>query len=153
MTGNLRFSSGTALEADVAAHLHACDGQYIPPLSSRIDIDAYAVKIVRQATLFEAWHGAELAGLVAAYLDKVAARTGFVTNVSVVGAHRGAGLAATLMSRCIAHAKAAGLGQLVLEVSDRNGAALELYRKLGFKPASGDTDDIRMRLDLTETQV
>ena len=47
---------------------------------------------------------------------------------------RGRGVGTALLSAAIAHARAAGVTRLVLNVGDHNLAAQALYRRVGFEP-------------------
>ena len=136
MSAPLEFRVDSATWSQVAAHLARCDDDFVPPLAGRVDIDEYARKIAAHAVRFEAWSGPTLTGLVAMYRD-AEARSGFVTSVSVLRERTGEGIGAELMRRCIAHASAAGLRQLRLEVAADNAPALRLYRACGFSAPPG----------------
>lgn len=118
--------------AEVGAHLRECDASFVPPLSERVDLDAYAEKLVSRAERFEAWSDDRLAGLVAAYCNDSERRAAFVTSVSVLPAWQGHGLASRLLQACIEYAQQAGFERVELEVDLRNTAAAPLYRKHGF---------------------
>lgn len=132
--------------AEVSAHLRACDASFVPPLGERVDLDAYAAKIVAQAERFEAWAGDSLAGLVAAYCNDPTRRIAFVTSVSVLPARQGHGLASRLLQDCIADVRRAGFERVELEVDSHNAPAARLYRKFGFEPAGAHDRTQRLRL-------
>jgi ribosomal protein S18 acetylase RimI-like enzyme len=144
-TDAIEYCLNKAAAAQIAAHLAACDAAFVPPLSSRVDVVAYAGKIAARAQRFEAWLGGELTGLVAAYLD---AEPGFVTNVSVLPGSTGRGIASTLLRQCIDRARQSGLRGLRLEVAADNIAAVRLYETIGFaiRPDGGAT--LAMNLEL-----
>jgi ribosomal protein S18 acetylase RimI-like enzyme len=119
----------------VETYLRACDAAFRPPLSERVDLTAYAEKIAARAERFEAWDGARLAGLVAAYCNDPERRAAFVTSVSVAPQLHGRGVASRLLGACIDHARASGFARVELEVDARNEPALALYRRHGFVPA------------------
>lgn len=121
--------------SEVAAHLWACADAFVPSLSQRVDIDAFAAKIVAHAERFEAWAGDDLAGLVAAYCNDVRTATAFITNVSVAEKWKGSGVASRLLQACIEHARGAGFVRIELDVDSSNAAAIALYRKFGFTVA------------------
>lgn len=122
--------------AEVEAHLRACDASFVPPLSERVELDAYAAKIVSRAERFEAWSDDRLAALVAAYCNDPKRRAAFVTSVSVLPSCQGRGLASCLLRASIEHVRQAGFEHLELEVDARNTAALSLYQRHGFAVAS-----------------
>lgn len=126
------YRSNTASATEIAAHLKQCDAAFVPALSSRREIDAYAQKIVDHAERFEAWAGGTLAGLVAAYCNDRENHRAYITSVSVLEAWKGRGIAAELLKRCIEHATSSGMRCILLEVGSANRPAIKLYEKLGF---------------------
>lgn len=150
MEAGLEQRLNTATAQQVEVHLALCDAQFVPPLHARVDIPAYAAKIVARAHRFEAWSGDTLVGLVAAYVDDAAARA-FVTNVSVLPAWSGRGVASALLLRCIAHARGARMGEIRLEVDRRNAAAISLYERIGFRHAAGEGPQAAMTLQIGNT--
>jgi ribosomal protein S18 acetylase RimI-like enzyme len=130
------FMRNRACLADVVAHLRDCDDSFVPLLSGRVDLDAYAEKIVGHAERFEAWSSDRLAGFVAVYCNDPQRRIAFVTSVSVLPHWRGGGLGDRLLTACIAHVRQAGFERLELEVDRRNMAARQLYLKHYFRVES-----------------
>ena len=55
MNSTIKFFLNKASETDIAEHLEACDADFVPPLTGRVEINSYAKKIVSKATRFEAW--------------------------------------------------------------------------------------------------
>ncbi len=95
----IEFREGTATKEDIHAHLEECDGGFHPKLSLKVDIGEYAAKIRARARTFEAWSGEKLVGLVAAYMNDRATRTGFITSVSVATSFVGRGIASALLDQ------------------------------------------------------
>ena len=54
---------------EIIKHLNLCDENFTPPLSSRINIRDYAIKITNNAVRFEATIGENLIGLLAVYIN------------------------------------------------------------------------------------
>lgn len=146
----ISYGANRATVADIALHLRRCDAHFIPPLSDRVDIDAYAAKIAAHAERFEAWEGDGLMGLIAAYFNDPARRTVFVTSVSVVPERGGAGIASTLLRDCVGRARRAGFAQIRLQVRRSHAHAIRLYEKCGFSRLPTEEPDLTMNLDLTE---
>lgn len=126
---NYQFDIADA--SQLLAHLRAADAGFQPPLSSRVDLAAYARKLVAHARRVEAWQGDVLVGLIAMYTND-ATRGGFITNVSVIPSHQGQGIAGELLKRALALATELQLPRLRLEVYADNTAALALYHRHGF---------------------
>ncbi len=126
------FCTNQANAVQIAAHLHACDHAFIPPLSERVIIGDYAHKITDRAVRFEAWADELFVGLLAAYCSDNQSRVGFITSVSVLPGWQGQGIASQLIEKCIEHARGLGLAGIELEVDIDNRAAIRLYEKYNF---------------------
>ncbi|UVW29735.1 GNAT family N-acetyltransferase [Massilia sp. H6] len=150
MTHDFDIRTDSAGAADIEALLRSCDAAFVPPLSSRVEIGAYARKIVDHARRIEACEGGRLVGLLAMYCDDLTTRRAFITSVSVSTPHARRGIAGALLRQAIEEARAAGMQVLALETSAANVAALALYCKHGFNivKAAGDM----LCLDLTLSQ-
>lgn len=116
----------------IAEHLSRCDADFVPPLSTRVKIKDYALKIASKATRFEAWSGGALVGLVATYDNDQEKRIAYITNVSVLNEWTGQGIAQSLMNQCVAHVNILGMRQISMEVAADNTPAINLYEKSGF---------------------
>ena len=132
MSLQVEFTLDTATASQIAEHLMRCDGDFIPPLSSRTEIGNYASKVSVNAERFEAWSAGALVGLVAAYCNDMTRGQAFITSVSVEPAFRRAGIGSELLARCIAHAARLGFARIELEVDSANDGAIDLYLKRGF---------------------
>jgi GNAT superfamily N-acetyltransferase len=150
MNSVVQFAINKASAAQVEHHLRCCDAQFVPRLSLRVDLVAYAEKLVQRATGFEAWSEGELVGLVAAYFDNIEQRLAHITNVSVVDAWKGQGIAATLVQQCLDHAKRSGMHTISLEVSADNAAARRLYDKAGFQTVNPQAGNLTMHRQLVD---
>jgi ribosomal protein S18 acetylase RimI-like enzyme len=60
---------------------------------------------------------------------------GAIQNVGVIHSHRGLGLGRALVCRALGGFSKAGLRRAYLEVTAENGAAVQLYRNVGFRRA------------------
>ncbi|MCP5249909.1 MAG: GNAT family N-acetyltransferase [Candidatus Accumulibacter sp.] len=146
MSEAVDYRVNQASEAAIAEHLRRCDGDFVPPLSGRVEIDAYARKIAGKATRFEAWAGDVLVGLVAAYCNDHQRGIAYITSVSVLRGWTGRGIAGRLLDDCAKQASATGLRQVSLEVMRDNAAAIGLYSKNGF--VAGKADGAFLDMDL-----
>jgi len=123
--------------ADIKAlvnHLNRCDELFIPQLSERVNIEAYAKKILANAMRFEAWHEQVLIGLVAAYCNDPEKQSAYITSVSLLPEWQAQGIATRLLDDCVRHVRVTGFDELELEVDQGNLAAIALYKKFGFEP-------------------
>jgi ribosomal protein S18 acetylase RimI-like enzyme/2-polyprenyl-3-methyl-5-hydroxy-6-metoxy-1,4-benzoquinol methylase len=132
VSGEITFHQCQADAEALEAHLRACDLDFDVPLSQRVDIGEYARRLAEKAERIEAWRDGQLVGLVAAYANS-APSSAFITNVSVLGAVRGRGLAERLVREALSRLGDLGCPRVELEVSRGAAPAIALYRKLGFK--------------------
>lgn len=147
----LDFDQNRADPGIIAAHLLACDAQFVPQLSARVNLTAYSAKMAAQAVKFEAWAADRLVGLVAGYANDPELKKSFISNVSVLPEWHGRGVASHLLRSFVAHVREAGFYQVFLSVDMRNEQALRLYRKHGFSdgPVRGTTQEMAFNLRTT----
>jgi ribosomal protein S18 acetylase RimI-like enzyme len=144
----VEYKTKTADYSNVFEHLLECDKNFLPALSEKIDIAMYSDKIIKNAVTFEAWHNKLLVGFIAAYFNHPSKKTGFITNVSTLNGFFGRGIASTLLAMCIAHAKANGFSEIMLEVAKENKAACNLYAKHNFLSVTQTDDLLTMKIKL-----
>ena len=133
MSGDdVRFLDGASTADDIRNHLLACDTQFRPQLSERVDIETYARKLAERAHTEEAWHGSSLVGLVAAYFA-ANGESCYITNVSVIAGFTGRGIATRLLRNLVAHPECRDVATIELEVSSQSIGAIRLYTGLGFR--------------------
>ena len=126
------YNLKTASVTDISLHLTACNHSFIPPLSSRINLEEYAQKIHDKAVTFEAWQDKTLIGLIAAYFSSNEQKMAFITNVSVYSNYMGAGIASKLLGMTIHYASQHHYSAINLEVNCNNTAAINFYKKNHF---------------------
>lgn len=147
MNAAVEYRSNKASAAQIAAHLRRCDTDFVPPLSGRVEINAYASKLLAKATRFEAWAGGTLIGLVAVYCNDRERRIAYITSVSVLQKWRGKGIATRLLHQCLAHAQGTGMEQIRLETTGNNTNTNRLYKRIGF--VAGQTNASLLGMELS----
>ena len=114
---------------ELLAHLEAMDEYYTTRLSTRVDLENYAQKIVSKAYVFTARHNAQLIGIVAVYFN-LSPLYSFCTDVSVLPEYqRTQRIGYSLLKKAILFAKgsqSAGFS-LVADVS-----LVRFYTRLGL---------------------
>ncbi|MEH0873323.1 GNAT family N-acetyltransferase [Pectobacterium cacticida] len=125
----IRQNSATA--EDIESHLRACDDAFVRSLEHRVEIAAYASKIVRLSHCIEGWKDERLVGLVASYFNEQT-RIAFITNVSVLVEAQGMGFGGILLEYCIAKMQTLGAIEIRLEVEESNQVARYFYLKHAF---------------------
>lgn len=144
MNTSIEYLLNKAAELEIIEHLQACDADFVPHLSGRVELRSYAQKIISNAIRFEAWYRGTLVGLVAAYCNDREKHIAYITSVSVLKAWMGQGIAANLMGQCVEKAKVLGMRQISLQVACDNTPAVKLYEKSGFFAAKADGPFITM---------
>lgn len=110
-----------------------CDKDFIPRLSSKVDIDDYCQKLYQKADTLSLLHNNQVVGLVSLYTNNLEARIAYVSSVCLLKEFRGKGYARLLLSKALEYAKAKGMLSIQLEVGQDNIAAIGLYHSFGFK--------------------
>lgn len=139
----------TATELEIRDHLLHCDSCYIPPLSTRVNITEYSNKLSVLAMTFEAWHHANLIGLVAAYFNDETLSTAYISDVSVNSIYQGKGVARKLVLACINYAHERKFRYVNLEVGIENAGAIQLYTTLGFSKVTEKEHSTIMSLKIS----
>ncbi len=142
----INYNINTATSDDIDIHLTACNDNFIPALSEKVDIADYALKLSKHAVNFEAWDGGVLAGLIAAYFNDTENGLGYITNVSTVSGYSGRGIASNLLERCIAYGREQQFESIALEVNKQSLAAVNLYQKFGFVTTGESDNMLKMNL-------
>ncbi|ARM11782.1 MULTISPECIES: GNAT family N-acetyltransferase [Rhizobium] len=137
-----------ASASDITYHLNGCGTVFTEGLRARVDIDAYALKILLNAERFEAWSDGKLIGLLAIYCNNPQQTSAFITNLSVLEEWRGRGIAGALLERSMALARQKRFETIRLEVEAKNTAAVAVYRRYGFVVLDGEQSMLTMKRDL-----
>lgn len=146
---SLAYKIDLAHVDDVITHLMSCDKDFITDLQSKVDIEEYADKIVKNATTIEGWENDKLVGLIAIYLNNEQTKAGFITNVSVLPSYKGTGLAKELLKRCVQKAKDSYFNSILLEVNKDNMRAINFYKKNKFEETNQKDTSLIMKLELS----
>lgn len=128
----IQFKVNSATASNIFDHLNECDADFVPVLSTRVDLKAYAEKLQGKAVNFEAWLEGFLVGLIAGYANDPKLETVFITNVSVIKKMMGNGIASKLLEQLLTYAAEKGFSKVGLEVNKNNLAAIGFYERSGF---------------------
>lgn len=135
----MEIKTNVSTLADIKEHLWSVSSQFVPELSSYVDIDKYSEKLFEKAQRIEIWENGHLEGLLAYYLN-MEGRFAFITNVSVSPVIMGGGVASEMIKRLIE--KNTGIIDIIrLEVNAGNERARHFYTKNGFICHYGDNSD------------
>ena len=93
----------------------------------------FDTSMLRQHTFYGMWEGDSLIAIAGTHLYSADLGICTIGNVYTRSDRRGRGLAASVTSAVIAHALRDRVSTIVLNVSERNGAAQRVYERLGFR--------------------
>ncbi len=119
-----------------------------PPLTSRLDIENYAIKLNKYAVHFYAVEKNRLVGFLGCYFNDPHKEFGFISSFSVIKASQGKGVAKRLLNSSIEYAVKNGFKQIRLHVYISNMPAKNLYAKSGFFETSRNLNMSEMTLNL-----
>ena len=148
MSLKAEFCRNRATQEEIANHLSLCDANFVPPLSSRLEISEYAEKIFVHALRFEAWEEGSLVGLVAIYCNDTSRRSAYITSVSVLVGWQRNRVASHLIEQCLGYLRDSEFGCVELEVDTENGKAIDMYEKHGFTIGKSSGRTVVMGLNL-----
>lgn len=137
-----------ASQISILLLLEACDEDFIPKLSSCVNLNNYASKLHLKAFNYEYWIGQKLIGLVSMYWDYNTNSSAFISNVCVLSNYSGKGIASKLLKNGILDAKNNRIREIKLEVSKENYAVIKLYKKHGFSFLREEEFNIIMELKI-----
>jgi GNAT superfamily N-acetyltransferase len=96
--------------------------------------------------VFFALCGEDVAGTVA--LVNINDEEFELAKMAVSPGFQGQGISNLLMERCIDHARAKGKRRVIVESNTKQIAAIELYRKFGFKETPLDPNSLFVRVNI-----
>jgi ribosomal protein S18 acetylase RimI-like enzyme len=150
---SFKYTTNKTNMDELKQHLLATGDDFIPPLHQRLDIAAYADKLMQHACRIEVWQNNSLVGLVAVYLNNQASKTGYISSVSVERQHRGHGLAKSLLHETYKCCLNNGFSAIELEVHNANKPAQQLYLSEGFVVFRNEKSSLFMKKQLEDNHV
>ena len=129
--------------------LESVDDSFKPlPLSAKVDLYNYSMKLHNHATHFVCEINNELAGFCACYLNNYTERIAFISLTVVHKSYQGMGLGQELTRICERNAFEQGFVIIEVEVAKENIPSIKMHEKLGYKyyRSNGDTMFMRKRL-------
>lgn len=116
----------------VLSFLQEADSDFTPPLSSKLNLEIYAEKMISNAVIVDDISNDNLLrGFAATYANDANNLTAYLTFIGVKSRFRGLGIAKNLLEKTEATLLKKGFIRLRLEVYKGN-EAIKLYEKIGF---------------------
>jgi GNAT superfamily N-acetyltransferase len=119
------------------------------PLSERIDLCAYAEKILAHADIAFAFIDEKIAGMIVFYANNTETRVARVTLLVVAPFARRKGVSAALMSRAMALARQRKMLFLEARPFKSNSVAIATYHNLGLMCVSQEEERVVLQVKLT----
>lgn len=130
---------------NLAAFLREVDGDFPVRLSSKVDLDAYARKLLDEGAAFFCFVDGVTCGAIAGYMNDEATKTAYVSVIATSSHARGRGIGLKLLREFESEASRRGMRAVELETHRTNSAALGLYRREGFSELKSlSSGDVRM---------
>lgn len=126
----LQFSYGKLSFEEVRVFLLETDGEFLIPLSTHIDIDAYAKKLSEFSDFSICRDGKCIVGMISCYTNRPP--MGYISNVCVKKQYQDQKVFSRLYHNLLHHVKSLGVSIIRLEVDGRNEKAQSVYRHFGF---------------------
>lgn len=124
----LSTSSGKRLDSLIAS----LDNDYVPQLSSIVDLNEYSKKLLENAVVLVATLDGADTGFIAFYAGDKETETAFVSSIGVLPNARGKSIGERLIKESESFCREIGKKTLFLEVSAINSPAIRLYGRMGF---------------------
>ena len=144
----IAYAVNQAPAEELESFYRESDRYFTPPLSSRIDIHAMALKNRKYGFSMEARSGGKLIGLVLGYANDHVSDRAYIPFVIVREDFRRRGIAERLIEKACSYALFHGMNSISLETGIANSGALSLYSKCGFHEVSRDAEKIHLQMDL-----
>lgn len=124
----------------IEAFLIDVDMDFPIPLSDKVILNEYAVKLYEKATLCCEIDNGTIVGMVAGYTENIINDMAYIALVGVKKEYRGNGIASKLIKQFIdiSHNKKINRIHVYTDCSNKN--AMLMYEKLGFKIFNCDNE-------------
>lgn len=121
-------------KTDVIGILQRLDDYFHPPLSSRVDLDAYSEKLLSSSSIeYLLSEGKEIAGLIAYYCNDTENKIAYITYTGLLPEYHGKGMAGKLLDTCISRCVLQNMRMIIVCADEMNEKAIGLYKSRGFK--------------------
>jgi len=117
----------------VEAFLRMADQEFTPPLSQRVDLLEYSVKLAACAENFFAVCDAVDKAHAAVYANDMNTELAFLSSICILPAFRSEKISKPLLDACCRLASERGLRRISLEVDRGNQRAIAFYTRNSFK--------------------
>jgi len=122
-------------------------GNLLPnPLAERVDLSAYATKLLEKADIFFALEGMNVVAVMALYANDAITANAHLPFLAVRPSHQGRGIGKRLLCHAHGIAQARGMNRINLNVQATNANARLLYESMGYRCVAREGSSMRMEL-------
>lgn len=130
----MKISTARSLPSEITKALIKEFGEFLPdPLSERLDVDAYAEKVIKHGTVLLAMAEQVSLALAVMYANDQDTKRAYMSLLAVRPEARGRGIARELVNACVEHARERGMMCIQLRTLESNAKAMRLYTRAGFE--------------------
>lgn len=127
--------------------MHIIDRSFTKPLSERVNIYEYSVKLAEKAEIFNVYDGPKKIANAAIYMNREYA---FISSIAVISEYRKNGIGKMLHKRVVEEVKTKKIHTIELSVEKFNKKAIAFYKKLGYKCVDKSEEWCKMKLVIGE---
>lgn len=127
----LVFKNRTPTLEEVRDFFYQTDSVFDVPVSLRVNIDDYTLKLFNYSRFYTCYNEEEIVGMICCYINQPP--TAFISHVCVRSEFHQLGIFSKLLEMLKADCARNGITQIKLEVLVDNIRASKVYEKKGFK--------------------
>lgn len=148
--------SDTSRRDELAIFIQRHDHEFNPPLSTRVDLNEWIEKCLREAVIDLAWLNDRMVGVSIYYCTPDKFPYAFLTYICVDNEAKGKGVASSLLRYRLEYCRSMGSKGIETQTWESNVASRRLFEKLGFKEVDivdnreGGDRSVLMRLDFDD---
>ena len=118
---------------EITEFLNRIDSTLPTPLSQRIDISEYALKIIERGNVLVVYDNAKIVAAVLFYANDSINKKAYITLIATDPTSENTGYGGSLLEVSEKSAKQAGMRYMTLETEFCNNRAIAFYTKRGYK--------------------
>lgn len=115
----------------IVEFIYEVDHDFVPALSSRVNITEWASKVWSLAEIVVAREKEKVVGVIFYYVNDKETFKGYITYLAISSFYRNRGIAVELLQRCIKFSRRSGMK--IIGVHTNNPKAQKLYKKVCFE--------------------
>lgn len=135
--------------SELKSLLEEIDADFEPALSSSLNLNEYAQKMYKNATIFSVHEEGKLVAAMAVYSNNPSRDVAFGTMLAVSKSHRIYGLGPNLIKTTVDYLKKKSFNFFRLEIYKTNPRVITLYKRLKFTMVSETEHTVFVEIKLS----